>query len=403
MNQHIAQFKQIQLSQPVYAVGLMSGTSVDAIDAALARFESGRQLETTLVAFVETPLPDELRKRIFAAMNPEQSPVDLICQLNVELGEAFSEAACNVVNEAGLSLEQIDFIASHGQTVYHIPVRDASRHWLTPSTLQLGSPSVIAQQTGVTTIADFRAADIAAGGVGAPLIPFVDAVLFSDSEQDVICQNIGGIANCALLHRNGDVIAFDSGPGNMVMDQIIQAHAGFRYDKNGERAQQGRVITELLDKALSRAYFEQAPPKATGREDFGDEFVRWFVQESAGAELNDLLATALELTAVSMTKAYEDFLNPIANPKRVIVSGGGVRNACLMQRLQALAPGLQWQTSDEAGVSSGAKEALGFAMLGLATLRGIPSNVPSVTKAMRPVVLGSISPGRRFRCAIDTA
>ncbi|MBZ0257098.1 anhydro-N-acetylmuramic acid kinase, partial [bacterium] len=290
----------------------MSGTSVDAIDAALVRFESGNHLETTLVAYAETPLSDELRKRIFAAMNPEQASVDLICQLNVELGEAFADAACNVVNEAGLSLEQINLIASHGQTVYHISVRDEKRNWLTPSTLQLGSPSVIAQQTGVTTIADFRAADMAAGGVGAPLIPFVDAVLFGDPEQDVICQNIGGIANCTLLHRNGDVIAFDSGPGNMVMDQIIQMRAGLRFDKNGERAQQGSVLTELLDKALAHAYFQQAPPKATGREDFGDAFVLWFVQESAGAELNDLLATALEMTAVSITKAYQDYLNPIA-------------------------------------------------------------------------------------------
>ncbi|MDP8243266.1 MAG: anhydro-N-acetylmuramic acid kinase [Candidatus Hinthialibacter antarcticus] len=400
MNQHINQFKNIKLQRPLYAVGLMSGTSVDAVDAALVRFESSEQLEITLVEFTETAIPEELRQRIFAAMNPAESPVDLICQLNVELGELFADAVFNLARQSNTPLDKIDFIASHGQTAYHIPVKDEARNWRTPSTLQLGSPSVIAARTGVTTVGDFRAADMAAGGVGAPLIPFVDAVLFGDPAQDVICQNIGGIANCTLLHHRGDIIAFDSGPGNMVMDQLMQAQTSQRYDKNGECAQQGQVLTALLEKALAHPYFQKAPPKATGREDFGEEFVRWLISESAGAKLNDLLATALELTASSITQSYQNYLYPIAEPKRVIVSGGGVRNAYLMQRLRALAPELQWQASDDAGVLSDAKEALGFAMLGLATLHSVPSNVPSVTKAKRPVVLGSISPGRGFRVDI---
>ncbi len=397
MNSHITQFCQIKLTQPMLAIGLMSGTSVDAIDAALVRFESTEQLSTELIHFDETPISNELRQRVFSAMDPNTASVEQICQLNMELGEAFAKAALHVTQQAKVTMEKVSFIASHGQTIYHIPNHDASRNWMTPSTLQLGAASVIAERTGVTTVSDFRTADMAAGGVGAPLVPFVDAVLFGGAEWDVICQNIGGIANGTLLRRDGEIVAFDSGPGNIVIDRLMKTYTDQPFDANGQRAKSGKVIQPLLDESLMNPYLKRQPPKATGHEDFGADFTQWFVEQSNGAGLNDLLATATEFTAVSITQAYTSFFYSTSQPKSVIVSGGGAKNGYLMERLKHHAPQLRWKTSDEAGVSSDAKEALGFAMLGLATLQNIPSNVPSVTNAKRPVVLGSITPGRGFQ------
>lgn len=393
----VQSFQSLRFERPVYGVGLMSGTSVDGIDAALVRFTSGRPDGIELIAFHETPFSAETRARIFAAMDPDSSSVEDVCQLHVELGERFAQAALNCIQAAKIEADAVDFIASHGQTVYHIPAPDEARGWRTPSTLQLSSPAVIVERSGITTISDFRQRDMTAGGVGAPLIPFVDAVLFSDPGEDVVCQNIGGISNCTLLKRDKSVIAFDTGPGNMVMDWLMRKHTGEAFDRNGERAAVGTSPAGVVEAAMENPFFRRKPPKATGHEDFGEAFCEWFDRECGSVSLEDKLAAALELTAHSIVEAYSHFLAPQAELKRIIVSGGGEKNPTLMTKLNTLAPQWDWRASADFGVPSQAKEAIGFAILGLATLCGIPANVPSVTGANHSVILGSITPGGKYR------
>ena len=240
---------------------------------------------------------------------------------------------------------------------------------------------------------DFRISDMAVGGVGAPLIPFVDAFLFARSDEEIVCQNLGGIANCTLIDREGKITAFDTGPANMVMDSIIQRlKPGFRFDDGGKLAQSGHVIPRVLNAALEHPYFKQPPPKATGHEDFGDSFVERLIDEVPQASLEDLLATACEITVQSIESAYAKYIFPRARPTKVIGSGGGTKNRYLMDRLKHAIDSVEWIVSDDYGIPSDAKEAMGFAVLAYAALKGIPANIPSVTGASREVILGKIAP-----------
>ncbi len=390
------QLREFKLEQPVLAVGLMSGTSLDAVDAALIEINSSHDKHISLLSYVEVEIEKSLRSRIQKAMDPRLSPVDLICQLNIELGEMYAKSVEAAIQKSGVSKDQVSFIGSHGQTLYHIPSADNNRNWHTPSTLQIGDPCVIAEKTGILTVGDFRIRDMAAGGVGAPLIPFADAFLFAEPDRDVLCQNIGGIANCTLIQRGGQIIAFDSGPGNMVIDLLVRRfRPELNYDVDGELARKGNVLESLLDVAFSHPYFEETPPKSTGHETFGQGFTDMLVSKSEDASLNDLLATAVELTAKSIADSYKRFIFPQAKPEESIVSGGGSKNPYLMERLCALCPEIRWRRIDEFGIPSEAKEAIGFALLGYATLRGIPANSPSVTGAINAVLLGKIVPGNR--------
>ncbi len=390
------QLRQRKTNRPILAIGLMSGTSLDAVDAALIEITPDVCPPIKLVAYEESTFSGDLRVKISTAMDPKQSSTDLICQLNVEMGEVYGKAVKRLADHSNISLDEVDFIGSHGQTIYHIPRIDLERGWYTPSTLQIGDPCVIAEQTGVLTVGDFRIRDMAAGGVGAPLIPFVDAFLFAHPDQDVLCQNIGGIANCTLIQRNGDILAFDSGPGNMVMDLLVRTFSSdLLFDEDGKMAAKGRVIDSLLAEALSHPFFDQPPPKATGHEQFGIEFVQWLVEQGKGFSFDDLLFTACELTARSITDAYNKFIFPHAKPSEVIVSGGGIKNRHLMRRLRFYCPDIRFRPIDEFGISSDAKESVGFAVLAYATLRGIPANIPTVSGAREYSVLGKIVPGRR--------
>lgn len=385
------QLRQLRMDEPVYGIGLMSGTSVDAVDAALVVIDTNQTQQLEVVEFIEHSIPGDLRQRILHSMQPDQSHVDRICQLNMEIGELFSNAAQQLLDISSIPKETISFIGSHGQTVYHIPVVDPARGWNTPSTLQLGSISVIAERTGITTVGDFRTRDMAAGGTGAPLIPFFDAFMFANQSKDVLCQNIGGIANCTLIQTNGTISAFDSGPGNMVMDALMtHFFDGKRYDSNGEVARSGTVNDTVIHSLLQHPYFQQSPPKATGHEDFGSAFVDHFLK-ALDWKPEDALATACELTAQSIVNAYRNFVFSKAKPTQVIISGGGTKNAYLLERLQTLCSEVEWNSIDQYGISSDAKEAAGFALLAFATLNGIPSNIPSVTGANYEVVLGTIS------------
>jgi anhydro-N-acetylmuramic acid kinase len=371
----------------VIAVGLMSGTSLDGIDAALVEIlPRGSGYEVALRRFVTTPFDEELQSALVAALPPNAGSAEALATLHHRLGLAFGNAATRVMEG-----ERASFVASHGQTIWH----DGERS----TTLQLGDAFLIREATETTVCYDFRSADCAAGGSGAPLVPYVDVLLFRDRSEDRVALNLGGIANLTALPGTGDgIVAFDTGPGNMLVDAFVRERtAGARtYDRGGALAARGRVDDTLLRELLSDPYFSQTPPKSTGRERFGTQFLR--AHPNIDALTNeDALATLVELTAASVAQAIASL--PLHHP-RVIVSGGGARNLALLARLRARLAGSRVETSDVMGISADAKEALAFAVLGYETLRERAGNLPRATGAKRHVPLGAIAP-HELRSLLD--
>jgi anhydro-N-acetylmuramic acid kinase len=322
-----------------------------------------------------------------------------ICELNFLLGERFAEAAMGVIQKASLLSRQIAAIASHGQTIHHLP------NARTPSTLQIGEPAVIAERTGLTTIADFRVRDMAAGGQGAPLVPFADWALFTHNSRPRIVQNIGGIGNLTFLPPRAkfeEVIAFDTGPGNMVLDAVALAlsHGRKTYDKNGKWAAQGTVSQKLLGEMMEHPFLKKRPPKTTGREEFGEPFVQKTLRTANRMRMRpeDIVATATAFTAASIANAYERFVFPKLNQVernnvQFILGGGGAKNATLKRMLVARVSSAEFFTHEDFGIANSAKEALAFAILAHETLDGRPGNVPGATGARKAVVLGKVVPG----------
>ena len=375
-------------------VGLMSGTSADGVDVAVVDI-AGRDVR--LAAFETMPYKPALRKTVLALCRPESARLEDVCHYNHVLGEVFADAAIALCRKHGISLRSIDLIGSHGQTIYHHPEGGRYEGRTVRSTLQIGEPSVIAQRTGITTIADFRPRDMAAGGQGAPLVPYADYVLFRHRTRSRAVQNIGGIANVTFLPRGGrttDVLAFDTGPGNMVIDGAMrQATLGRRrYDRDGRMAARGTVHRDLLKQMLRHPFLRQHPPKSTGREQFGQSYSEGFHREAVGHGLapEDTIATATAFTAATIAQAYRKFLPEM--PDEVILCGGGAHNATLVSMLQRELPGVKLCRSDEFGIDVDAKEAVSFAILALTTFKGVANNVPSATGAEGPVVLGKIVP-----------
>jgi anhydro-N-acetylmuramic acid kinase len=393
-----------RVSAPRLAVGLISGTSMDGVDAALIRisgpFSSPR---VQPIAFTSVEYPVGLRRRILRAAAGGAVTAGEIAQLNFLLGEIFAEAAIEVCRQARTRPQRLAVIGSHGQTVYH--QGDASRESgrQVRSTLQLAEPAVIAARTGAPVVADFRKADLAAGGQGAPLVPLMDYLLLRDRSQGTVALNIGGIANVTVIPaaaRPGQVTGFDTGPGNMVMDALVHRFTRGRkgYDAEGRLAAEGKVIPKALDEILRLPYFRRRPPKSAGREQFGAEFAqRYFLEKWPHAEERDLVRTANELTAQSIARALRDFVFPEATIDRLIVSGGGSHNHALMARLRELLPQLSARLSDDFGLPVDAKEAMAFAVLADRTLHGLTGNLPSATGARRAVVLGVVSPVPKHR------
>ena len=376
-------------------VGLMSGTSVDGIDAAVVDVTQDKDaLVARLLGYAESAIDEHVRQRIYTLFDPERSRIDEVCELNVLIGEAFAQAAAVALRRAGV---QADLIASHGQTVWH---EVAPGH--TRSTLQLGEPSVIAERLGVTTVADFRPRDIAAGGQGAPLASWGDALLFGDNQLSRAVQNIGGIANVTWVPPGAQweaMLAFDTGPGNALIDHAAWRLTGGmqRFDVDGSMAAVGRVDDALLAELLGQPYFPLQPPKSTGRELFGAQFADSFIDRglARGLAASDILATMTAFTAHSIADQYRRFLP--GRPDEVVVGGGGSRNPVLMRLLSQLLDPAQIRLHEDFGLSSLGREAVYFALMGHEALHGRPNTVPSCTGATHAVVMGKIVPGPNYR------
>jgi len=363
---------------PDYYIGLMSGTSMDGIDAVVASFGDGA---INIVARQERPFPQDLRDSLLlAADTPVNEPIEALGELDRSVGECFRDAANAVLATSGLAPQAIRAIGSHGQTVRHQP--DAIR----PYSLQIGNPTTIATGTGITTVADFRSADIEAGGQGAPLVPPFHEWLFRSADRNRVILNIGGIANITVLGPTGTpVTGFDTGPGNTLLDRWIRAHQGEPFDADGHWAASGTCDDLLLRRLLGCDYFQMTPPKSTGLEDFNLHWLQQYLTDSHAPA--DVQATLCELTA----KTIADAINANApRTNEVYVCGGGSRNSELLRRLGSNLPGVTIASTDAVGLDPDWVEAAAFAWLAMRTLNNETGNLPSVTGAGRKVVLGTI-------------
>jgi len=399
-------------------IGLMSGTSADGVDAALVEIhevpsgisgeafsdvsgeKSEGRIKIKLLAFEVYPYPSSLQKQCIDLASGEAQSVASLCHLNVVVGERFAEAALQLADKAGRSLSEIDLIGSHGQTIQHLPSPRRMDQKMIRSTLQIGESSVIAERTGITTIADFRTRDMAAGGEGAPLTPYLHYHLFSDPKLSTVMINIGGISNITYLKAGAPLektLAFDTGPGNMLMDGLVQhlTKSIKRFDFGGEVAKRGTIHRGLLSEWMQHPYLKKKPPKSTGREIFGQAEVTAMLKRGKDLNLShdDLLATATAFTAHSIAQNIESFILKKGNRiDRVFVGGGGICNPVLMDMLgKAVAP-VSLSSCEAFGQNSRAIEAMTFAVLAYQSWHNRPGNIPSVTGARHSVVLGKVVP-----------
>ncbi len=380
--------------ESMLVAGIMSGTSADGIDVALAQISGrGFSLDVRTVAFHSLPYRESVRQEILA-VTEAALPAARVSQLHFLLGEAFGSAVVGACSRSGVRLADLDLIGSHGQTIYHQPDPTDCCGSAVRSTLQIGEAALIARSTGAPVVSDFRPADLAAGGQGAPLVPFADYVLFRDPDVSRVALNIGGIANVTVIPAGAgpeEVSAFDTGPGNMVMDGLVGALTGGaeRFDRDGRMAARGTVDEGLLGYLLDDPYFDLAPPKSTGRERFGVAFVERLLRTGLAGET--LVATATQLTARSVAGALEAFAPRVERIDELVVSGGGWRNPAIIGAIRSLLPAVRVRPSDDFGVEHAAKEAVAFAILAYETYHGRPSSLPSATGASGHAVLGKVA------------
>lgn len=377
-------------------VGLMSGTSADGVDASVVKIKGhsiGSKVE--LIYHYHYKYPKEMRELLRRLFDFEKASISLLSNMNFLLGEIFAEVALEAIKRAGLLKDQVDLVASHGQTVFHSPDPKELGDFQIRSTLQIGEGAVIAERTGITTICDFRVRDMAVGGQGAPLVPFADWILFTSDRVSRGILNIGGIANITILPKNADIddiIAFDIGPGNMVIDEVVRivSKGALDYDINGDIARRGKVSEELLKIALSHPYFAISPPKTTGREVFGKSFTISLYEKgrTLGLKDEDIVATATFLTATTIAQSIRRF-----DIAELVIGGGGAYNSYLVEMIASLLPKVKIKTHEDFGIPNQAKEALAFAILANEVVFNSPNNVPRATGANKRVVLGKIVPG----------
>ncbi len=393
-------------AKPIRVIGMMSGTSADGIDVALVRVgrrdtsgTRGESIDAKFEKHFQVGFPAAVRRAILRLANGAATTTAEISQLNALLGEEFARAAISACRHWRVPLRDVALIGSHGQTIYHqssaTPFLGAAK---IASTLQIAEASVIAERTGIPTIADFRTADMAAGGHGAPLVPFIDYILYRHATRGRIALNIGGIANFSVIPAAAgpeQVRAFDTGPGNMVIDALVElySHGRARFDRDAKMALRGRTFAPLLDSLLADPYFAKHPPKTAGREQFGAAYAAkiaaWGRKHRARPE--DIVRTATMLTPLSIVDAIHRFVLARVKVDDLIVAGGGALNPLIMLQIGALLPGITILEPLEFGVPAHAKEAFAFAVLAYETWRGRPSNLPSATGAKHPAILGKLS------------
>lgn len=367
------------------AIGLMSGTSMDGIDAALVNIDDNFNFE--FITGHSLDYPKEVREKLLEIANNKGNTSD-ICFMDFVVGKLFAQCTNELIAKSGLKAKDIDYIASHGQTVFHIPqVKDISGI-KTGSTLQIGNISVISELTGITTIGDFRSKDIAQGGQGAPLVPFADELIFKKDKNRAI-QNIGGIGNVTVLSKDCETFAFDTGPGNMLIDAFCKKLFNLPFDKDGELAAQGEINETWLNELLNENYYSLTPPKSTGRELFNDDYIR-AISQTAPKDKYDTIATLTALTAKTIANSYKDFVLPKTNLDEIVIGGGGAFNKTMLNLIENYT-GIDVKTHNDFGIDDKFKEAIAFAMLGFCTLNNTPNNLPSCTGAKKSVIMGVIS------------
>ena len=390
------QLQSLWEKESLLVIGLMSGTSADGMDAALVEITGcGPQTKVRQKGFVSLPYSEAFRQEILRLAEGKEGGSHDLCLFSFLLGQLSLDACRAVCAQAGVDPAQVDLVGSHGQTLYHIPAAEPYIGHMVRGTLQLGEASLICEGLGCPVVSDFRVRDMAAGGQGAPLVPYAEYLLYSQKDKTVGLQNIGGIGNLTVLPRGGapeDTFAFDTGPGNMVMDQVISRITGGekRYDKNGEMAAQGRFHPALLADMLQDPYLRLPPPKSTGREFYGEPYVDQLMEKARALQISDLdiLATATRFTAECIGVAVRDFC-PV-KPDYLVVGGGGSLNPTLLRDIRQVL-GFPVLVNEDLGYDSEAKEAVAFAILANECIHGIANNVPSVTGARHPVVMGKIS------------
>ena len=374
----------------MYAVGIMSGTSLDGVDVVLTEVDGYGEATKILVReFCTLDIPDDIKKEIKIACDVEKSSVDIICSLNFKLGYLFADAVKKICSLANFDLKDLDFIASHGQTIYHIP--KAYDNFLN-STLQIGEPAIIAYETKTKVISNFRTMDMAAGGQGAPLVPYSEKVLYKKLVESgrIALQNIGGIGNVTVIGSD-EIYAFDTGPGNMIINEVCEKLYNIPFDEDGRIASSGQVNVELLDYLLAHEYINKTLPKTTGREDFGEAFTKELLEKFKTIKSCDIITTVTMFTAKSIEIAYEKFIYSKHKIDKVIIAGGGAYNKTLIKMIKESLGSVEVILQEDLGYSSDAKEAIAFVILGNETLNRKPSNVMSATFAKREVILGNIT------------
>jgi anhydro-N-acetylmuramic acid kinase len=374
--------------------GVMSGTAADGVDVAVVRIQGrGSYLSFDLLVHDYSEYPKPIRQAVLAAMNASQISVAELSRLNFRLGAFYAAAVARAQKKAG---KDLDLVGCHGQTIYHQGTAEPYLGEKIACTWQTGEGSVVAARLRVPVVSDFRPADMAAGGKGAPLVPMLDYAIFRSKNKGMIVQNIGGIANLTAIPADAqpdEMTAFDTGPGNMVIDRLMQVLFGKPFDRAGAIARKGTILKAILEHSLKADYFKRKPPKTAGREEFGAEYAETFLRRCGKAAKADVIATATALTARSMAQAVHRFVLKRGRYHDWVVSGGGTKNATLMAMIEKEAAelGLWLRHSDDFGIPSAAKEAVAFALLAYQTWNQLPGNVPSATGAKRAAVLGKIS------------
>jgi anhydro-N-acetylmuramic acid kinase len=390
---------RLHRNKALRVIGLMSGTSADGIDVAIARISGAPpNVRAKLKHATSISFPAPIRESILRIANGGPTSSAEISELNFVLGNLFGDAVIRACRKFRVPLPSVALIGSHGQTIFHqgnASVIRGRRH--IASTLQIGEPTVIAARTGITTIGDFRPADMAVSGQGAPLVPFVDYLLYRDAKIGRVALNIGGIANVTVIPPGAkpkEVFAFDTGPGNMIIDALMQHYSAgkLRYDFNAEFAITGAVSSELLNLLMHDPYLRSRPPKSAGREQFGEAYANKLVTWGSehGARPADIVRTATAFTALSIVDAWHRFISPRAKIKQLIVAGGGAHNPLIMAQLSATLDGVEVMTSANLGVPEDGKEAFAFAILAYETFHNRPANLPSSTGAKRNAILGKV-------------